>query len=91
MVNRPRPTVGPDVHFVPVALTCHSAVSSPEAAHGSTKCSLTPLLVWGLHGLSFKKVIVKFLDDIALYSDYDVHGDLMADDVDPSSDYYILL
>ena len=25
-VNRPRPTVGPDVHSIPVAITCHSAV-----------------------------------------------------------------
>ena len=42
--------------------------------------------MWGLHELSFKKVIVKFLDE--LYSDYDVHGDLMGDGVDPSSDNY---
>ena len=26
MMNRPRPTVGPDVHSKPVALTCHSSV-----------------------------------------------------------------
>ena len=47
MMNRPRPTVGPDAHSIPVALTCHSAVFSVKAAHGGSKCPLTPLLVWG--------------------------------------------